>query len=106
MRTLVDGLEGLEVVPFWERDPEFLIRWINLGEGAEIQSSLDLHYRCRCSKATILAALTTVPRSQLEELFPAAGPVEICCDYCGLRYLVTKDEVPESGSMPGETEHG
>lgn len=106
MRKLVDGLEGLEVVPFWERDPEFLIRWINLGEGAEIQSSVDLHYRCRCSKATILAALTSVPWSQIEALFPTAGPIEICCDYCGLRYLVTKDEVPEPSSKPRGPEHG
>ena len=43
LATLVAALEGLEVVPLWERTPDFLGLWINQGAGAEILGH-EFHY--------------------------------------------------------------
>lgn len=97
MRRLVDALEGLEVVPFWERDPEFLIRWVNQGEGATPLSAHEIEYRCRCSKEGLLAALAGFSREKMEEVFAAGSPAEVRCDYCGQSYAIHREEVLGDG---------
>lgn len=91
--ALVAAIEGLEVVPNWERDPEFLCRWINQGEGAEVLSATDVQYRCRCSKNSLVETLKAFEPSKLDEIFLGGSPVEVCCDYCGKAYLLSREEV-------------
>ena len=90
---VVEALEGLEVVPLWERDPEFLCRWINQGEGTEILSATEVQYRCRCRKTTLLETLRGFEAAKLDDLFRGEGPVEVCCDYCGRTYLISRAEL-------------
>jgi molecular chaperone Hsp33 len=91
---LVDAIESLTVVPFWEREPEFLCRWINQGEGAEILSATEVQYRCRCNKGNLVEILRGFDRAKLDELFQDEGPVEVRCDYCGKAYWIQRAEVP------------
>lgn len=93
LARVVQAIEGLEVVPNWEREPEFLCRWVNQGEGAEILSTTEVQYRCRCRKESLLEVLQGFVRSRLDELFPEDGPVEVRCDYCGTSYLIRRSEL-------------
>ncbi len=93
MQRLVEVIEGLEVVPNWERDPEFLIRWVNQGEGAIRLSTHDIEYRCRCGKEALLAALGSFPKGRLEEVFVEGSPAEVRCDYCGRAFAIHREEV-------------
>jgi molecular chaperone Hsp33 len=104
LARLVQAIEGLEVVPFWERTPDFLADWVAQGQGTERQSAADLFYRCRCSREALLATLRTFPQAQKEDLFQEPGPVEVRCDYCGMIYAITREELlSEPGhAVPGE----
>lgn len=94
---LVEALEGLDVVPAWERDPEFLLRWVNQGGGATILSTTEVLYQCRCSRAALLALLATFSAERRAELFPEGEDrVQVRCDYCGATYEIHR----------GDWEHG
>lgn len=97
MQRLVDAVEGLEVVPIWERDPDFLLRWINQGNGAERLSTHDIEYRCRCSHEALLSVLRSFPADRLEELFAEGRPAEVRCDYCGRAYAIHREDVVGHG---------
>ncbi len=104
LARLVQAIEGLEVVPFWERTPDFLADWVAQGQGTERQSEADLFYRCRCSREALLATLRTFPQAQKEDLFQEPGPLEVRCDYCGKVYAIPREELlSEPGhAAPGE----
>ncbi len=97
MLRLIDALEGLEVVPAWERDPEFLIRWINQGEGATLLSNHAVEYRCRCSREALLATLGGFAPDKLRDIFAEGDSAEIRCDYCGRVFVLRRDEVIRDG---------
>jgi molecular chaperone Hsp33 len=97
MQRLVDALEGLEVVPNWERDPDFLVRWINQGEGATILSTHEIEYRCRCSKEGLLTALGSFSKEKIEEIFAEGSPAEVRCDYCSNVFAIHREEVTGHG---------
>ena len=94
LARLVQALEGLEVVPFWERTPEFLMAWINQGEGSIVLTEAELGYRCRCQRETLVSTLTGFTTDQLDDLFKAGDPIEVRCDYCGKLYPIARAELP------------
>lgn len=98
LRRLVQALDGLEVVPHWERTPEFLLGWINQGPGAVVLTETDLGYRCRCQRESLMATLSGFTRDQLEDLFREGDPIEVRCDYCGTVYPITRAELPGAPS--------
>lgn len=93
LNRLVHAIEGLEVVPNWEREPEFLCRWINQGEGTDILSTAEIHYRCRCNQGSLVEILQGFDKVKRDELFHDLESVEVRCDYCGKTYLIRRDEV-------------
>jgi len=93
LARLVQALEGLEVVPFWERTPDFLATWISQGEGADELAATELFYRCRCTREALLETLRRFPAEQKADLFVEAGPLEVRCDYCGTRYPITREDL-------------
>ncbi len=98
LRVLVDALEGLEVVPFRERTPDFLSAWINQGPGAEVLNTTAMRYRCRCSRASLLEVLSGFDRARRQEMFKDGQPVQVRCDYCGKDYAIAPGDLgPERG---------
>lgn len=94
---LVQAIEGLEVVPHWERTPEFLASWISQGEGTEELAAMDLFYRCRCTRETLLETLRRFPEAQKADLFKEGEPLEVRCDYCGTLYPIHRGDL-----LPGQ----
>lgn len=93
LALLVQAIENLEVVPNWERTPDFLMAWINQGDGAEEVSVSDLHYRCRCNRSSLLDTMRGFPAEQKRDLFTEGDSLEVRCDYCGRTYAVTKEDL-------------
>ena len=93
LARLVQAIEGLEVVPFWERTPEFLATWVSQGEGADDLAATELFYRCRCTREALLETLRRFPEEQKADLFQEPGPLEVRCDYCGTLYPITRDDL-------------
>jgi molecular chaperone Hsp33 len=94
LAALVAALEGLDVVPLWERTPDFLSTWINQGAGAVVQSSTAMRYACRCSREALLEALAGFGPDKLGELFQGGDPIGIRCDYCGKNYDIARKDLP------------
>lgn len=93
LSRLVQAIEGLEVVPFWERTPGFLATWVAQGQGADELAATDLFYRCRCTREALLETLRRFPEGQKADLFLEPGPVEVRCDYCGTVYPLTREDL-------------
>ncbi len=93
LARLVQAIEGLEVVPYWERTPEFLASWVSQGEGTEELVAADLFYRCRCTRESLLETLRRFPEPQKADLFKGDEPLEVRCDYCGTRYPITRGDL-------------
>jgi molecular chaperone Hsp33 len=93
LARLVQAIEGLEVVPFWERTPDFLASWISQGQGADDLAAMELTYRCRCTREALLETLRRFPAEQKADLFVAPGPLEVRCDYCGTLYPITPEDL-------------
>ena len=103
LERLVHAIEGLEVVPNREREPAFLCRWINQGEGTDLLSSTEIHYRCRCHKGALIEILQGFENAKQEELFQGEAPVEMRCEYCGRTYLISRSEVlPRKNELHAE----
>lgn len=95
LARLVEALEGLEVVPAWERDPEFLLRWVNQGGGAMVLSTTEVAYRCRCSREALLEVLATFSAERRAGVFPEGSEsAQVRCDYCGATYDIARTELP------------
>ena len=93
LARLVQAIEGLEVVPFWERTAEFLASWVAQGEGTEELAASELFYRCRCTREALLEALCRFPPEQKADLFKGDEPMEVRCDYCGTRYAISRRDL-------------
>ena len=93
LARVVEGIDNLEVVPLWERTPEFLVTWMNQGPGAEVLSTTELVYRCRCTREALLGTLQGFTAEQKMDLFQEGEPIEIRCDYCGTLYALTRADL-------------
>ncbi len=98
LARLIQAIEGLEVVPNWERTTDFLLNWVNEGKGTDQISTTDLHYRCRCNHAALLGTLKGFPPAQQRDLFAELDTLEVRCDYCSKVYLVTRKELLGEGA--------
>jgi molecular chaperone Hsp33 len=47
-----------------------------------------LSFACRCSQMRVVETLSTLPRSDIEDLVSSGDVLEIRCDYCGKDYQV------------------
>jgi molecular chaperone Hsp33 len=93
LARLIQAIEGLEVVPFWERTAEFLASWVSQGEGTDDGSTTELLYRCRCTRTALLDALRRFPAEQKADLFKGKEPLEVRCDYCGALYPISRRDL-------------
>ena len=93
LAALVTAVEGLEVVPNWERTPDFLAQWINQGPPAQELATASIQYHCRCTREALVATLGGFGPDQIRELFEAGSPVAVRCDYCGHNYEIASEDL-------------
>jgi molecular chaperone Hsp33 len=97
LARLVQAIEGLDVVPFWERTAEFLANWVAQGEGTDELAVNEIFYRCRCTREALLETLRRFSEAQKADLFKDEAPLEVRCDYCGTKYPITRDDLMTGG---------
>lgn len=61
--------------------------------GASVQNQRELMFRCRCSKAKMLAALKTMPVDELQAMKQERQEHQIVCHMCGDSYSVTQSDI-------------
>jgi molecular chaperone Hsp33 len=52
-----------------------------------------LRYACRCSEATLLGAIATLGRQEIESLVATEESLEIRCDYCHKDYVIASERL-------------
>jgi len=97
LARLVQAIEGLEVVPLWERSAAFLADWVSQGQGADELVATELTYRCRCTREALLETLRRFSEEQKADLFKESEPLEVRCDYCGALYPLTREDLLPGG---------
>ncbi|HVU04686.1 MAG TPA: Hsp33 family molecular chaperone HslO [Polyangiaceae bacterium] len=53
----------------------------------------DVHFECWCSRLSVMSALSTLPRGEIESLISIGEVLEIRCDYCTTEYRVAPAEL-------------
>lgn len=69
-------------------DPDALLAELLYGMPYARLEESRLGFACHCSQLRVVASLSTLPRSDIEELVRDGEVLEIRCDYCGKEYGV------------------
>jgi molecular chaperone Hsp33 len=67
-------------------DPKTLIDETFWGMEYVQTSESELDFGCHCSPARLAASLSTLPKSEIEDMIAAGAPLEITCQFCGTEY--------------------
>ena len=73
-------------------DARGIIAELLTGFSIHYLTTTELSFRCQCSKERIESVLMSLGKKDLESLLHD-GQAEVCCHFCGEKYLFTKDEL-------------
>ncbi len=59
----------------------------------EVLDSLDVSYKCDCSKERVERALISLGREELIKMAEEEEKIEVCCHFCDKKYVYSKDEI-------------
>jgi len=59
----------------------------------KLQDTVDLEFKCNCSRRHVLAMLAGFPGEELEALSQREEDTEITCEYCKTNYRFTPSEL-------------
>jgi molecular chaperone Hsp33 len=76
------------------KTPEEIIQEITKGDH-EFVDSMDLFYRCDCSKERFAQGLSTLDKSELESIIQDQQPIEITCQFCKTQYEFSIEDIKE-----------
>jgi molecular chaperone Hsp33 len=62
-------------------------------EGVRVYSPAHVRFKCRCSRARVIAILRTIPRPEIEEICEKEGDVSIKCEFCSEDYRFVKADL-------------
>ncbi|MGM9539597.1 Hsp33 family molecular chaperone HslO [Anaerovibrio sp.] len=74
------------------KDAKEIILEIMDGFEMEFLTTTDLAFRCQCSKERLEDVLLNLNHDDMESLI-ADGQAEVCCHFCGEKYLFSKEEL-------------
>ena len=58
-----------------------------------ITESCEVSYKCNCSKRKINRVVLSLGRSEAESIVSEMGQIEVCCHFCGKKYVYDKQAV-------------
>jgi len=61
----------------------------------DVFDELDIGYKCTCSREKYAAALTTIGKDDLREMYDDNKPIETVCRFCGAKYEFTHEDLGE-----------
>jgi molecular chaperone Hsp33 len=70
-----------------------LVEELFYGMPFTILAQSELTYACRCSELRVLSSLSTLPRSDIEDLLRDNKVLEIQCDYCQKEYAISPTQL-------------
>ena len=77
------------------KTPEDLLGILLEGLDMKVLESSDTGFKCDCSSARIEAALISIGKKELEELIDSGEEIEMGCQFCGKKYMVSNEKLKE-----------
>ena len=71
--------------------PEDLLQVLLKGLDPEITDTSEVSFQCDCSAERIRRALLSVGKAELQDMIREGKDVEMCCSFCGKKYVVSVD---------------
>lgn len=64
-------------------------------EGLEpnVMDRLEAFYKCDCSRERVESAVISIGREELEDMARTQETAEVCCHFCGKKYVFTASEI-------------
>ncbi|MDR0821732.1 MAG: Hsp33 family molecular chaperone HslO [Oscillospiraceae bacterium] len=69
------------------------------GMNANLLDSWDCFVHCSCSAEHTIDMLAALPKPDLEALFVDGENIEVCCDFCGKRYVFNSEQAKKLISL-------
>lgn len=79
-----------------EGDVKSMIDRVLDGFEYNVVDTYETAYRCTCSRERVIAALSTLPESDREDLADETGKVNVTCDFCGSTYSFDEAELKKA----------
>ncbi|MGF1467171.1 MAG: Hsp33 family molecular chaperone HslO [Sandaracinaceae bacterium] len=83
--------DRMGTVRMLQESPAMLLGEILYGMPYELTQQEQLRFGCHCSRVRVLASLSTLPRSDIEDLMKDGEELHITCDYCGQAYALSPE---------------
>lgn len=75
------------------KNPEQMLKALLDGLPMEIVDTMDVQYRCDCSKQRVERAMISLGKKELEEMIAEGKEVEAGCQFCNQKYKFTVEEL-------------
>ncbi len=75
------------------KKPEQMLEALLDGLPMEIVDTMDVQYRCDCSKQRVERAMISLGKKELEEMIAEGKEVEAGCQFCNQKYKFTVEEL-------------
>lgn len=86
LRSVTDMLEqGLT--------PENILEELLRGLAMEVTERMPVRFACNCSKARVLKALVSIPKSDIQQMIDDQEPIEVKCQFCNTAYSFDVEEL-------------
>ena len=72
---------------------EAIVEKVFQGLAPSTLSARPVEYRCGCSRERVTRAIESMGRDNLEEIYESGETTEVCCHFCGNKYLFTHEEI-------------
>src|SRR5690606_27231339 len=74
--------------------PEDILKWV-VGEDLVIHDTMELRFKCKCSRDRVSATLLSVGREELQAIIDEDGQAELVCHYCNEKYQFNKAQLEQ-----------
>lgn len=75
------------------KNPEQMLEALLDGLDAEIGDTMDMQYRCDCSRKRVERAMISLGEKEIEEMAAEGKEVEVGCQFCNKKYKFTVEEL-------------
>lgn len=73
--------------------PEDIVKELLGDFDIEILSTMDLNYKCNCSRDKIRKVLISLGRKEVEDMLKEDGKAEVVCHFCNTKYQFNKEDL-------------
>ena len=77
------------------KKPENLLEVLLEGLDMKILERYDTAFKCDCNTSKIETALISIGRKELQELINEEKEIEMCCQFCGKKYIVSPEKLKQ-----------